>query len=374
VTRWDAATGKVSAVDSQREGERTVVQLDMPPVGSHLLVFGLQPQAPPRLCTARSGKRLSLTGWSGKPMSPNVAILDRCAYRIGEREWSETMYVQRAFKSLREHFGLVHDNGNRGVQFWLAYQRMKPLAGNTRIALRYEFDCHLPPDAPVFFVTETPERFRISVNRQPVNASQAEEWLDQAFRRIPIAGLVREGRNEVLVLCEQFAEDVEIEACYLVGEFSAEWDGRRIALRAAPPMLTLGDWCTQGYRFYAGSVAYRVVATLSPTANERTFLCLGQWAGAVARVRVNGRDLGPIAWPPYELDITDALTTGQNELIVEVFNTLRNLLGPHHRRTYVPGMVAPNVWFEPDNWRDDYDLLPYGLLNPPWLEKRATHP
>jgi len=374
VTRWDPTTGEITAIESREENGRLTFSLDMPPVGSQLLVLGIGEQTAELTRPRRTTGRIEASGWQGYPTTLNAAILDWCAYRIGDGEWSETMYVQRAFKEIREHYGLVHDNANRGVQFWLAYQHMKPLGGDKRVALRYEFDCQLPApsDAPLYFVTETPERFRIAVNGHVVDTTRAEAWIAPAFHKIPIGEHLLRGRNEILVECEEFAEDVEIEACYLVGRFGAEWDGKRIVLRAAPDSVKLGDWCEQGYPFYAGSMVYRAVAAIENMHDdERVVLCLGKWAGALAKVALNGQEIGPIAWPPYEIDVTDAVKKDENEIAVEVVNTLRNLLGPHHRRDYVPGMVAPSAWFEPDNWRDDYDLVSYGLFESPWLERRV---
>jgi len=41
----------------------------------------------------------------------------------------------------------------------------------------------------------------------------------------------------------------------------------------------------------------------------------------VARVLVNGTECGVVWAPPYVVEITDALTTGDNELVVEISNT-----------------------------------------------------
>ena len=40
----------------------------------------------------------------------------------------------------------------------------------------------------------------------------------------------------------------------------------------------------------------------------------------MARVKLNGQDLGLLWKPPFRLDITDALSSGENRLEVRVIN------------------------------------------------------
>jgi hypothetical protein len=59
-------------------------------------------------------------------------------------------------------------------------------------------------------------------------------------------------------------------------------------------------------------------------------------------VKINGESAGFIVSAPFELDITDFLSAGQNTVSVIVFGTLKNTLGPHHNSpslgTAWPGM------------------------------------
>ena len=53
---------------------------------------------------------------------------------------------------------------------------------------------------------------------------------------------------------------------------------------------------------------------------------------AVAHVRVNGKEMGAVAWQPHVVDISKGLRAGKNTIEIELVGTLRNLLGPHHRK------------------------------------------
>ncbi len=79
-------------------------------------------------------------------------------------------------------------------------------------------------------------------------------------------------------------------------------------------------------RAFSGTAIYRRGLTLpssSFASGRRLFLDLGRVA-VVARVLVNGREVG-VAWkPPYRLDITDALRPGTNAIEVRVANLWTN--------------------------------------------------
>ncbi|MEZ0483089.1 glycosyl hydrolase [Fibrella aquatica] len=81
-------------------------------------------------------------------------------------------------------------------------------------------------------------------------------------------------------------------------------------------------------RYFAGTAAYQktmLVKSTDLSRNQRLFLALGE-LNDLAEVSVNGKKLGVLWYPPYELDITDALTVGQNQLEIKVTNNWANRL------------------------------------------------
>ena len=140
-----------------------------------------------------------------------------------------------------------------------------------------------------------------------------------------------------------FTIHTELEAVYILGDFGLESGDK--GFRLAPGFgMTLGPWSEQGRPLYPGGVSYSKTYTLSQPdpERERILVKLGRWLGSVAEVRINGKMAGFIVCPPYELDITSALSAGKNTVSVIVFGTLKNTLGPHHNNpslgTAWPGM------------------------------------
>ena len=116
-------------------------------------------------------------------------------------------------------------------------------------------------------------------------------------------------------------------------------------------------------KFFSGTATYSKRLTVSTEQlgrDRRVLLDLGDVQN-LARVRVNGRDLGVLWKEPFVIDVTPALKAGDNTLEVEVTNTWRNrLVGDSskpqgERATWVLGSV---------NFSPNTPLLPAGLLGP----------
>ena len=61
----------------------------------------------------------------------------------------------------------------------------------------------------------------------------------------------------------------------------------------------------------------------------------------VLDVEVNGRSVGVRLWDPYEVDVTDTLVPGENEVTLRVANTPANLLNGVPRPSGLAG--APRL-------------------------------
>jgi alpha-L-rhamnosidase len=117
-----------------------------------------------------------------------------------------------------------------------------------------------------------------------------------------------------------------------------------------------------GIRFYSGKATYRTEFDLNDRANDgrKLFLDLGDVQDVgIARVRLNGKDLGVVWTPPFRLEISDELKREGNLLEVDVTNSWRNrLVGdrelPDDRR-----FTKTNITI-----RKEWTLLDSGLLGP----------
>jgi hypothetical protein len=94
----------------------------------------------------------------------------------------------------------------------------------------------------------------------------------------------------------------------------------------------LEDWTMSKYGgivYYSGIATYRNSINLSKKIlserNKDLFLDLGEVCN-LARVRINGKDMGVVWTTPFQLKITDAIHPGNNQVEIEVANLWPNRL------------------------------------------------
>jgi len=128
---------------------------------------------------------------------------------------------------------------------------------------------------------------------------------------------------------------------------------------------TLYDWTqsdNEGIKYYSGIATYRLSFT-SPTSLTKgsdVYLNLGK-VHEMARVRLNGKDLGVVWCAPWRINISDAIKPGNNTLEIEVANLWPNRLAgdadkPQDKR------VTWTIQGHPYNAKSK--LLPSGLYGP----------
>ena len=155
---------------------------------------------------------------------------------------------------------------------------------------------------------------------------------------------------------------------------------------AAPVVLdALSSWsdhADSAVRHFSGTATYSNRFELADT-KGRIDLDLGR-VEVMARVRVNGVDLGILWKPPYRVDITAAARAGMNELEIDIVNLWPNRLigdaalpedssrNPNGRLESWPewvleGKSSPTgrrSFVTLPLWKKDEALLPSGLIGP----------
>jgi len=154
------------------------------------------------------------------------------------------------------------------------------------------------------------------------------------------------------------------------------WQVRFDPKWGAPEKVTfdkLTSWTQHsvpGIKFYSGKATYRTTFDFEEKIDRRKeyLLDLGKVEDTgIARVRLNGRDLGILWTMPFRADISDVLQPGRNRLEVDVINSWRNrLVGdrdlPQSRRYTKTNITIRREW----------KLLDSGLLGPVTIMKSLT--
>jgi hypothetical protein len=172
--------------------------------------------------------------------------------------------------------------------------------------------------------------FQLWINGTQIDDRGERSWLDAEIRSVDITDHVVEGRNTVaLRLVVTRRTDGVLDLLKIEGDFGLagnDESGYRIA--ETPHELEIGDWTTQGFPFYSGTVSYRAGLDLPPDYLKdggRLFL-EADCGEDVLEVSVNGAPAKVAPWHPYRIDITDQVKAGPNEFEIRVTNTLINIL------------------------------------------------
>ena len=124
----------------------------------------------------------------------------------------------------------------------------------------------------------------------------------------------------------------------------------------------LFDWTTAGnedIKYYSGAANYRNQFTLDRLPDGDIYIDLGN-VMVMAKVKVNGKEMGGAWTAPYRVNITDGLKRGINTVEVEVVNNWQNRI--------IGDMRLPEkerkVWMTVNPWTAESPLQPSGLLGP----------
>jgi hypothetical protein len=375
---WDLMDGEIRDYPVKKGKSGLAAELFFERASSRLLVFN--PQGKPTIARRTSRKILRrqalLNKWQLRRSEPNLLTLDYCQYRAGDGDWSELLPTIE-----------VHD-------------RVLELPANRPLEIRYRFQIACDPSAlkNLCLLLEQPERYSLRLNGQRLSNRDYGWWCDIAFRKIKISDAVRSGENLLELRTktpslpppspyagrlgardqQRTAKLLEVESCYLLGEFNvvekkpgAAQTPTKFALLPATATVKTGDLGAQGLTFYRGGVTYSQQIEGDLKRGERAWLEFSALEGIVFKVKVNGKKAGVFAWKPWKIEITQWLQKGTNRLEIEVIGSCRNMLGPHHNIVGELSYCHPDYFQTKDVWDNNrliwthhYCFVPFGITGP----------
>lgn len=363
VKELDLISGHIVDYHSTPSENDLEIAFDLPPSGSLLLLISnaaegtLVNQVDGKVSIVKALDELKI-----KKTDLNVLTLDYCDinYR-GEME--KDVYFFNATDQLFKHHGFEGNPWSSAVQYKSYLVDKNDFGDDSGFEVSYHFTVDNAMDkSSLKVVVEHPELWQLSINGISVEVDPSAHWLDRKFGVYPIGGNVMDGENSISLVASSMTIHSEVEPVYVIGNFDLAFQDKGFKLISSKP-LKLGSWKEQGNPFYSESVSYTKTYNISNT-DKRHIVKLLEWNGSLAQVKVNKISAGTIFHPPYELDITDHLNDGDNEISIEVFGTLKNLLGPHHIGP-VTGTAWPASFASADKnipSGDEYDFIDYGLF------------
>jgi hypothetical protein len=170
-------------------------------------------------------------------------------------------------------------------------------------------------------------------------------------------------------VAQQLPKLVEMPIPAADEELNRNWAVAFQSGRGAPPHAAAFDRLTSwsenpdgGIKYFSGTATYQKTFEVSEPAlapGAHSWLDLGD-VKDLARVVVNGKDLGVLWKAPYRIDVTGVLHPGSNQLTISVTNLWVNrIIGDQQ-----PWSLKKYAFADFTPYKADSPLLPSGLLGP----------
>ena len=361
-------TARSAPVSSSDAG--VAITIELPPAGSSLVLVSNREAASPLMSGQNPDRQWIPVSTSATSITagPNVLSLDFVELELDGGTYEDLYFADAANLAFQRN-GLK-EYGRFGYNPWAVAVQYRTnildMAGHFgagsgfKVAYPFVLAQGFVPDS-LQAVVEWPHLYEISVNGTPVTPVRGEWWLDPSFGIFDLTPYLMEGSNQIQLEVAPMNIHAEIEPVFILGDFQIKPAGKGFILGPADPP-TIGSWAAQDRGMFSDAMAY--TKSFEASRGGCYKVQLGNWNGTVARVRVNGKLAGHIFHQPYELEITDAIQSGDNTITVEVVGSLKGLLGPHHRDRE-PGFVTPWSWMigpssQPPG--EAYHLPDYGLF------------
>ncbi len=247
-----------------------------------------------------------------------------------------------------------------------------------KVYLKFTFNADFIPKNLALCI-EPLKDLSITVNGK--EATLTDDWrIDRSFKLAPISHLSHKGKNEIVlsfdyyqaqkvydVLFQNVMEslrnclslDTEIEAVYLFGSFGVcsdknytigENDSRlndgNFTITKQKRTVDISDITTDLYPFFYGKITLKK----SFNAEKGKYLLSIPGRYAICNLFINNKKVKTLIFDRTAyIDLED----GENEIKVELINSLRNTLGPLHHKTNESFAVVPASFTFEGQWSED---------------------
>jgi hypothetical protein len=344
---WNPVTGKISPLPVyQSTAGRVSLPLDLEPSGSRFVIFRHPVKGSQSVASfTRDGEAVF------KADKPVTIQIQKATYGVpGDtqrtRDVAAKLQARLAGGVTELHVAAMAEGDDP------AYGTVKTLTVNYLIDGRPATLSGLDPETIDFTSTET--------------ASELPADLDQAADGRFRLTAWQPGRYE-LRTADGKLRHAEVPTVPAAQEISGAWNLTFPPKWGAPPKITmnpLASWSDStdtGVKYFSGTGTYTKSFNWvkAETGNVRSRLDLGK-VEVMAQVTLNGHDLGILWRAPFQVDVTDILKPGPNNLEIRVANLWPN-------RMIGDAALPENQRFTWSSWQPfvkDTPLLKSGLLGP----------
>ncbi|MBO5453307.1 MAG: hypothetical protein J6A69_05010 [Clostridia bacterium] len=379
--KFNYLTGETEKYPFECDGENVKCRIKLKEKGSVVFFVYNHEKQKPFNVTEKTKNLLNdkLKGeWSIKEKELNALTLDLCdVYFDGEKKFEKFPVID------------VQEIANK-------------LKRKVNIRLEFTVKSEIDLGKDTFLVVEEPQYYEIFINGERIQKKECGFFRDKSFIKLDIQNLIKKGENKITLITDfvqsdkvyKLLEDVyefevmknklyydrELENIYIMGNFCTDNEfglaedeslisNGEFVITSPKDKVNDGDLVTQGFSFYTGKMT--LVKKINLTKNELNgkLLSFERMGAVITKLKVNGKELLPLIWAPYEFDLDGLLTEGENTFEFELTSNFRNLLGPFHQKgdclNVTPGSFYKEtkifLWGK-TNWYPDYNFIKYGIF------------
>jgi hypothetical protein len=372
VCKLDLVSGKVFGYPSTSENSKVTFQIDLDQVGSAMFVVSDKKSDNPEFATT-SGNETAIESTGSitvKRESDNVMMVNYLDLKTAKSERKDVYFMNALI-------GLFNENGvNMGnpwqhkIQYKKTYLELdSQFKADSWFEASYHFninsDLSIEAMKSIRAVVERPELWTVSINGNEISKTEGSYWIDKNFPQFAVGKFLKSGKNTLTLKAPRMNILAEVMPIYLLGDFLVKPAKQGFEITGGS-LSKLGSWREAGLPFYSQKVDYTQTFNVAKSSGVAFKVKLNKWNGSVAEVLVNQQAAGLIAWQPNELNVTDLLKDGQNEITIKVIGSLKNTFGFFYQNN--------DSWiFGPWSWNDapakipsatQYFLMDYGLMEP----------
>ncbi len=371
VEKYDTLTGEICGLQTEYQGNNTLVRCDM--YGDDSLMLRLEPCRDQMAEIADQIRKQSAGNDSLREQSyylpepvgyrtsePNVLLLDCFEYALDDETYGETCEMLKLDNCIRERLHLPLRCEALAQPYIRVQENTRPHKLHLRTVFYSEVEligCYL--------ALEEVQDCTCTLNGQAVSMEPVGFYVDSAIATVALPE-IQKGANELCVTIN-YGDCTNLEWMYILGEFGVELRGAHAFLCRKPEKLFWGDYTKQGFPFYTGNMTYLVELPSNICAEEgrEKYLQVPYYAGAAVKVAVNGAAEEMLALLPYRCRLND-LKERDNFLQITCLGNRYNGFGQLH-------LIGDDiVWLGPDSWRtegtswtDTYQVKSMGILTAP---------
>ncbi len=360
---WDTMSGEIKPMGFEVLGDTTVIDLTLYDYDSALIFLRkdktvTQYTLPSKTAMIPLANVCEAVNYSLS--EPNVLLLDKARYALGDEEFCDEEEVLRLDSKLRRSLGLPL-RVSSVAQPWVIEKK----APRWTVRLEYTFESDVEVTDAILAL-EDPEVTQITFNGESVEYSDLGFYTDISIRKTALP-TVKKGKN-VLVLKFPFDERTDVECCYILGSFGVRVSGGHAKITTLPEKLYFDPISNQGLPFYGGMVSYHIPVRVNE--DSELAIKIPHYRAGVLTVLVDGKKVATVAYPPYVSDL-GLLSAGEHEITVNAFISRHNCFGNIHCADSKFSWLGPDCWRTAESeWTYEYRLLPEGILSTPLLYKK----